>query len=91
MDDEQVIRDLKEDSGIFEVYRKHVFECVRDPGDGEIQTIDVTIFDAGEDVDPQLRYRCTAMTQDGKMATGNPADSVDMAIRIVHWQDLASQ
>lgn len=73
---------------MFEVYHKDSFECIRNLGTGEMQTVEVTILDAGPDGDPQLRYRCVATTQDGKMATGNPADSIDMAVMIVHWQEL---
>ncbi len=30
------------------------------------------ILDAGPDVNKQLRYHCVAMSEDGKMASGNP-------------------
>ena len=53
----------------------------------EGKPISVTILDAGPKR-PQLRYSVKATTEDGRRATGNPAESIDLALDIVHWQDV---
>ena len=88
MSEAEIINHLKRVSGFFEVYHKTSFECYRKAKDGSEQEVLVEILDAGPDVDPQRRYQCVATTKDGKIATGNPAASIDVALSIVHWHDL---
>lgn len=89
MSEAEIINHLKKVSGFLEVYHKTSFECSRKAKDGSEQEVLVEILDAGPDVEkPQLRYQCVATTKDGKIATGNPADSIDVALSIVHWHDL---
>jgi hypothetical protein len=74
--------------GIFEVYHRTSFQGYRTAKNGESQKVEVDIFDAGPNVNSILRYHCVATTEDGKRATGNAAESVDIALAIVHWGDL---
>ena len=48
----------------------------------------VEIEDAGADSRPSQRYRCYATTEDGRIATGNPAGSTGETILITHWNKL---
>jgi hypothetical protein len=74
--------------GFFEVSHITSFECYRKAKDGTTQKVIVEILDAGLDVNPELRYQCEARTEDGKMATGNPASSIYDVISTVHWHEL---
>jgi hypothetical protein len=87
MTEENTINLLK-NVGFFEVYHITSFECYRKAKDGTTQEVVVEILDAGSDVNPELRYQCVARTKDGKMASGNPASSIDDVISTVHWYDL---
>ncbi len=49
--------------------------------------ITVEIEDYGDDSAPR-QYRCYARAEDGRYATGNPAESPAMAIATAHWWDL---
>jgi hypothetical protein len=73
--------------GFSEVYQVHAFECYRTRDDGQMQTVQVRILDAGLSA-KQPRYRCYAKAGDGRNATGNPGDSIEAALAVVHWGDL---
>ena len=88
MDKERIASQLKEYANFFEVYQKTTFKCFRTDKSGNTQTVEVSILDAGPDEKPQLRYRCVAKSEDGKMATGNPDSSIDMVLLHVHWNNL---
>ena len=88
MDTNEVIRKLKKHADIFEVYHKITFSCFRTNKEGNPQAVEVEILDAGPDVNPNIRYHCVAKTEDGKMATGNPAESLSLVLTILHWEDL---
>lgn len=88
MTENEIIEQLKRVTGSFEVYQKTSFVCYRDAKDGSVQEVLVDILDAGIGVEPQLRYSCIARTKDGKVATGNPASSIDAMLSIVHWYKL---
>jgi hypothetical protein len=87
MTEENTINLLK-NVGLFEVSQITSFECYRKAKDGTTQKVIVEILDAGIDVNPELRYQCEARTKDGKIATGNPASSIDDVISTVHWHEL---
>lgn len=91
MSQTDIINQLKKATGSFEAYHKTFFECYRNTKDGNVEEVFFEILDAGSDVDPQLRYQCVARTSDGKMATGNPASSLDEVISQVHWYKLDAQ
>jgi hypothetical protein len=89
MSEAEIINHLKSVAGFFEIYHKTSFECYRKAKDGSEQEVLVEILDGGTDVDPQRRYHCSATTKDGgKMATGNPAASIEVVLSLVHWDDL---
>jgi hypothetical protein len=37
---------------------------------------------------PNLRYSVVAVDDEGRKATGNPAQTIDEALHFVHWQEL---
>ena len=88
MNNDDVIRALKKMGGAFEVYHKTEFLLYRNAKAGGVQEVTVTILDAGENVDRGLRYQAFATTKDGKSAAGNPADSIETVLAILHWGDL---
>ena len=49
--------------------------------------IAITIFDGGPR-DPLNRYYVSATAEDGRKASGNPADTVETALQIVHWKEI---
>ena len=49
--------------------------------------IAVTILDAGP-TGSRNRYCVKATTEDGRMASGNAAESIDAALSIVHWGEI---
>ena len=87
MNEEDVMKKLKKDAGFFEIYHKTSFWGYRRNANREEQEVSVDILDMGEGAGDS-RYSCVATTNDGKIATGNLAPSIDVAISIVHWQDL---
>ena len=50
--------------------------------------IAITIFDGGGHRDPLNRYYVRATAEDGREASGNPADTVETALQIVHWNEI---
>lgn len=87
MDIDEIINRLKKHANISEVHHKTSFHCYHTDKNGNTQEVEVDILDAGPD-DPQLRYHCTARSEDGKTATGNPASSLDVLLMGLHWYDL---
>ena len=85
MDPLAIISELERSGGLSEVTHKISFHGYR----GErMQGVFVDIFDRGPSAG-NLRYYCKAVTEDGKrMATGNPAATVGVALAGVHWYDL---
>jgi hypothetical protein len=84
----EIINQLKKTIGAFEGYHTTSFKFHRNMKSGDTQDVTVEILDAGSDVDSQLRYHCIARTEDGKVATGNPASSIDEVISLVQWHKL---
>ncbi len=88
MNIKKTLSELKQYAGIFELYHKTTFEGYRKYSDDGNQKINISIFDAGMDVGPDIRYHCDVESEDGKMATGNPASSIKLALLNVHWNEL---
>jgi hypothetical protein len=85
---DETIKALKElPIGLFEISQKSTFHCYRHKKDGSIQEVTIDIYDAGQGAG-QVRFHCIATTDDGKLATGNAADTLETTISIVHWDDL---
>lgn len=89
MDPQEVMNRLKDEveAKFFEVYEVHSFEGYRQAADGSNQEVNVKILDMGPDAGDQ-RYSVEAISEDGKIARGNPARTVDEAIAITHWTEL---
>lgn len=53
------------------------------------EEVTIEIEDYGPDCDvPSQRYRVHAVTKSGRIATGNGAESIAMAIMTTHWDKL---
>ena len=63
------------------------FKCYRKTADERMQEVTVEIHDAVPEVEG-ARYSCVARSDDGKAASGNPADRVEVVLSSVHWSDL---
>jgi len=87
MNIEKIVAQLKKDANLTEVCHKTTFTGYREDKNGDNQEIEVDILDAGPNR-PEYRYICIARSEDGKMATGNPDFSIEMAILGVHWINL---
>ena len=68
-------------------YHRMTFECTRRDKQGQDQEVTITILDAGPDAGIP-RYHCFAETPDGRRATGNPDDSLEGLLAVLHWGDL---
>lgn len=89
MTEAEIIENLKKISGVCETYRViGSYKFVRNSKNGNTQTVQVDIFDAGEDADPAMRYHCSAKADDGTSAAGNPDKSVRWALSNMHWEYL---
>jgi hypothetical protein len=71
---------------LFEAAHVTTFKCYREASDGHTQEVTVEILDRGLGDVP--RYSCVARSDDGKAASGNSADSVDVVLSTLHWWDL---
>lgn len=80
---------LKDHVQAFDIY--HVverFEFMRHrPTGGDYQKVTLEVFDMGPEKE-SIRYSCRAISEEGREAHGNPAESIDVALSIVHWDDL---
>jgi len=81
------LREIRKFAGFFEVYHRTSFQCYRNAKSGAVQEVTVEIFDAGPDHSPN-RYHVVATAADGKAASGNPGDSVNVALAFVHWWEF---
>ena len=88
MTDDEIIAFLSTLHGFKEVYSLRQFLCYREAKSGHMQEVAVQIWDAGPFMDKGMRYHCYAKTDDGKSATGNPADTIHTAMSLVHWGNL---
>ena len=88
MNANQLIRQINEIEGFSEAAHKTSFTALRKTKDGRVQEVCIDILDIGSDIDSQSRYSCEARTEDGRMATGNPASSISDALLTIHWHQL---
>ena len=72
----------------WECYHRTQFECFRPTNEsGGMEKVIVTILDSGT-VQRGGRYHVSAKSESGKVASGNPDDSLHAALAMVHWGDL---
>lgn len=88
MSTSDVITEVKKRGGFIEIFQKTTFEGVRNKKNGDIQKVEVSIFDAGTDGNPQERFHCVAVSEDGNTAKGNNGKDEQQALLAVHWEDL---
>ncbi len=77
---------VQDASGAFELYSVTTFKGYRKRKDGAIKEITVEVLDGGPT--DQLRYHVVATDEDGRGASGNPANTLDVVLATVHWGDL---
>lgn len=84
-----LIPELKSRVGLTEAYHVTTFKGYRKSGPqvGDIQEVTVEIWDAGPERRAS-RYMILAVSEGGKVASGNPVDSIETALALVHWADL---
>jgi hypothetical protein len=83
-----VIAHLNKMTKHFEAAHVTTFKCYRETADGGPKGITVEIRDSGPEMEG-ARYSCVARSNDdGKAASGNPHDRVEVALSSVHWWDL---
>ena len=87
MDIEKTMKRLVDSHGFTEIYHKTSFWGERRNSKGKMQEVTVDILDRGAGYGDS-RYFCTATTDDGVEASGNPASNIDDVLSIVHWYDL---
>ena len=87
IDTAEVLSQLDGLADIFEAYHRTSFLAYRNTKDSGVQTLEIEILDKGPSAG-DLRYSCKVTTDDGKQAAGNPAARKDVALAIVHWQNL---
>ena len=75
-------------AGFHEAYHESVFRCYRKDQYGKNQEVTVTLYDAGKNVDANLRYLCVARTASGLTATGKPSGYADTANENMTWSEL---
>ena len=87
-DTAHILDDLKSKANCIETYHVTAFQCLRKTKTGGTQDIRVEVRDAGPN-SGALRYHVVAMSADGsRSASGNPANSVHLALAFVRWGDL---
>ena len=73
---------------VVEAYEVRTFQVVRRFRDGNQRPVTVSVYDAGSK-SIVGRYRVEVRTEDGeKEASGNPDNSLEVALAIVHWGRL---
>lgn len=87
MSDAEILECLKRVAGISDAYLRREFTVFRETQDGDLQEVTVVVLDAGPSR-KGARFHVFATTEDGGRASGNPAESLDSALAIVHWSDL---
>jgi len=87
MDNEEIMKRLKEVGGFFEVSYKTTFVGYRRNKDGREQEVLVDIFDHGAGTGDS-RYFCVATSEDGEVVTGNPSSNLELTLSTVHWYNL---
>ena len=96
MNTDAVIAYLNDLPDLFGAAHVTRFRCYRAAADGRAQRVTVEIFDEGLMLKQQgdgqevevRRYSCVARSDDGKVASGNPAGNVRTALSTLRWQDL---
>jgi hypothetical protein len=87
MDTYEARRLLEKLPGLVSAAAEQRFRCFRETKDGGTEEVTVTILDRGPE-SGGTRYLCEVTTEDGRRASGNASDNVQVAISVVHWYKL---
>jgi hypothetical protein len=90
IDDARILKNLLDAKyeGIFEAYRKTIYEVARRRRDGQTQMIQINILDAGPEALPQHRFHCHAVAEDGAVTVTGLVQDPYTAIGIIKWASL---
>jgi hypothetical protein len=84
--DSSILPQIMKAARASEGYAVTQYKLYRTRKDGSDQAVTVEVLDAGPG--EKNRFHVYARSDDGASATGNPADSLDVALAIVHWGNL---
>jgi hypothetical protein len=83
----ELIQYIENVSRSFEVSEVRVFKGYRKRKDGGIKEVTIEIHDRGSEL-PAGRYRVIATDEDGRQASGNGDNALDVVLSTVHWYRL---
>ena len=86
MEFSEVMDQLKRAGGFSELYHATSFVGTRTDVEGEERDVTIQLLDAGPGV-PE-RYLVYAEDELGRVATGEPAATIEAAIAQTHWHEL---
>lgn len=85
---QKVINFLTQQVDFSEAYHLTSFVGFRElPEDGSIKQVSIQILDAGSN-SGHPRYQASVQDEDGRMAHGEPADTLDELLTGIHWFHL---
>ncbi len=89
MNTEEVIECLMSEHGCgaHEMAEVRFFKGYRRNATGEVVAITVEIHDSGRSAGG-IRYMVIAHDEKGRTTTGNPCESIEVALDICHWDKL---
>jgi hypothetical protein len=87
-EDSLVLATLRKAPGVFEAQRRREYLLYRNLPSGDVQKVIVEILDKGAHQSSPNRFHCTARTENGKSASGNPEPTAYQAVAGVHWWNL---
>src|ERR1041385_32595 len=82
-----ILRDLKVNTGIFEVYESRIFKAYRTDEQGAIQAVTVELLDGGPGA-PGGRYQLMLCDERGRRVVGASHDNLQVAISLAGWSAL---
>ena len=80
----EVFKQLQKRPGVHEVSHVTLFDCYLDDGPGQSRRLRVEVHDYGAGAPPTRRYRAVAFDQDGRRRTASTAETVAIALAILH-------
>ena len=75
---------LRRREGVHDVSHVELFDVYLDSEPGQFRRVRVEVHDYGPDAPPMRRYRAVAFDQDGHRRTASTAESVSVALAILH-------
>lgn len=89
MEPEKIAQKLRDSGGMAEVWHEvERFDCYRETGRGGARKVTVRVIKQVGHKDGHTRYMIDATSEDGKRATGNAQETIDLAIQLTHWGEL---